>query len=85
VRRCEDALRADDAEAAAAAMTEIDRRLPEGGGEGLAGRVARCRADLALLRQLDKVDQFRWTLVGNKLPSRETVAEKWRSRRPGWT
>jgi eukaryotic-like serine/threonine-protein kinase len=79
VNRCEDALRKDDAVTAAAALTEIDRRLREGGGEALADRVARCRADLALLRGLDSVDQFRWTPVENHLPRGDALAEKWRA------
>jgi tetratricopeptide (TPR) repeat protein len=78
VKRCEYALQADDAETAASALTEIDRRMSEGGGEEFASRVNRCRTDLALLRELDKVDQFRWTPVEGQLPKRSTVVEKWR-------
>ena len=79
VGQCEKALKADDADAAEAALTEIDRRLPEGGGEALAGRIARCRTDHELLVELNHIDQFRWTpVVDNKLPARVVVATKWR-------
>jgi tetratricopeptide (TPR) repeat protein len=66
--RCEAALRADDAGRAAAALAEIDRRLGEGGAEAVRARVDRCRSDLAVLRDLDNIDQVRWTPVENKIP-----------------
>lgn len=78
VGRCEEALRENDANGAAVALDQVDRRLPEGGGEAMTDRVARCRADLAMLRELDAVDTFRWTLVGNKFPDRTEVAARYR-------
>jgi tetratricopeptide (TPR) repeat protein len=79
VGRCEEALRADDADRAAAALAEIDRRLPEGGGEAVVGRAEQCRADLALLRALDDVDTSRWTPLDNKLPNLKQLAGRWRA------
>jgi tetratricopeptide (TPR) repeat protein len=67
--RAETALRDDDDDLAEAALAQIDRRLPEGGGEELAGRAERCRAGLKLLRELDAIDTFRWTPTGGKLPA----------------
>ena len=73
--QCEAALRENDADRATAALGQIDRRLPEGGGEAMADRANRCRADLAVLRELDAVDTFRWTAVENKLPDQAAVAD----------
>jgi eukaryotic-like serine/threonine-protein kinase len=62
IGQCEAALRADDADKAALALRAADGQAAEGGAEGHAGRVDRCRADVALLRDLDRVDDQRWTL-----------------------
>jgi tetratricopeptide (TPR) repeat protein len=59
--RCEDALRAGDADAAGAAMEQIDKRLGEGHGPEFGPRVDRCRTELAMLVALDGVNDFRWT------------------------
>jgi tetratricopeptide (TPR) repeat protein len=77
--RCEQALRDGDADRAEAALSEIDRRLPEGGGEAVRDRAKRCRADLAMLRELDGIDTFRWTWVENRLPDPKVVAARWRA------
>jgi hypothetical protein len=64
VGRCEEALRAGDAGRAALVLGQAERRLAEGGGDELRERMDRCGADLALLRELDAIDTFRWTPVG---------------------
>src|SRR5262249_9984451 len=46
----EAALRADQAEQAAVALEAAERRAAEGGAEELADRLAKCRAELRLLR-----------------------------------
>jgi tetratricopeptide (TPR) repeat protein len=79
VGRCEDALRAGDTRAAAAALAEADRRVPEGGGDDFAGRLARCRADLGVLTEFDRVDQFRWTPDGGKRVPASVLAARWRA------
>src|SRR5262245_27515691 len=61
LKQCEDALRADRKDAAALALGAAERRAADGGAEELAGRLARCRADLELLRKLDRADTLRWT------------------------
>jgi tetratricopeptide (TPR) repeat protein len=66
--QCEEALRASDAAKAQVALEAARKRSAEGGAEGLAERLGRLTADLALLRDLDAVDQFRWTSVENKFP-----------------
>jgi eukaryotic-like serine/threonine-protein kinase len=84
VGRCETALRADDAETAGAAIAEIDRRLPDGGGNELAARIERCRRDLALTKELDQIDIFRWTSVDSKLPANLAVTDQWRETLSGY-
>ena len=51
---------------------------PRAGPRTEAGRLGRLEADLALLRDLDAVDQFRWTPVENKLPDAAAVATRTR-------
>jgi tetratricopeptide (TPR) repeat protein len=63
--RCEAALREGDADRAAAALEQIDRRLPDGGGDAVRDLAERCRAALAVLRELDTIDTLRWTPVGH--------------------
>src|SRR5262249_17864572 len=62
------ALRAGDAAKAAVALDAARKRSAEGGAEQEAPRLGRLAADLDLLRELDAIDQFRWTLVDGKLP-----------------
>src|SRR5262249_10345727 len=61
--QCEHALRADQTARAAVALGAAQQRAADGGAEELAGRLAGCRDDLALLRELDDIDTFRatWT------------------------
>ena len=57
----------EPADRAAIALGAAERRAADGGAEELAGRLARCRADLRLLRALDDTDTFRWT-VADRFP-----------------
>ena len=70
---CENALKAEDAETAHTALIEINRRLPEGGGESSADRLTKCRADLSLLRELNSIDEKTMTLAEGKAPFREVA------------
>jgi tetratricopeptide (TPR) repeat protein/tRNA A-37 threonylcarbamoyl transferase component Bud32 len=79
VRECELALAAGRVDQAALALADADRRMPEGGAAELRMRVERCRADLAILSELNRIDDFRWTPVENKLPEREKKVEQWRA------
>ncbi len=74
----EEALKSDDASKAAVALEAARKRSTEGGAEKEAERLTRLAADLALLRDLDAVDQFRWTAVENKLPDVAAVATRTR-------
>src|SRR5262245_40378320 len=76
--QCEQALRASDAAKAAVALEAARKRSAEGGAETEAGRLRRLESDLALLRALDAIDQFRWTSVDNKLPDPAAVAARTR-------
>ncbi len=78
LNQCEEALRAGDAAKAAVALEAARKRLAEGGAEKEAKRLGRLDADLALLRDLDAVDQFRWTPDENKLPDATAVATRTR-------
>jgi tetratricopeptide (TPR) repeat protein len=77
--QCEAALRADRADQAAVVLGAAERRAADGGAEELAGRLARCRADLELLRELDDIDTWRWTLAGRAFPDGKSEAARWRA------
>jgi tetratricopeptide (TPR) repeat protein len=81
---CEQALRDGDAERAAVALGFIDRRLAEGGDEAARDRAERCRADLAVLRELDGIDTSRWIFVENRLPDPKVVAARWQAAFAGY-
>jgi tetratricopeptide (TPR) repeat protein len=74
VARCEFALKGGDTQDAGEAFAEAERRVPEGGGEELADRLARCRADLATIRELDQIDNLWWTPIDGKVHSQAAVA-----------
>src|SRR5262245_52653126 len=76
--QCEEALRADDAAKAAVALDAARKRSAEGGAEQETERLRRLDDDLALLRDLDAVDQFRWTPVEGRLPDPAKVASRTR-------
>ena len=59
-------LRDGDADQAAVALGEVERRVAEGGGDTVRDRAARCRADLAVLRELDRADTSRWNWVAEQ-------------------
>jgi tetratricopeptide (TPR) repeat protein len=82
--RCEEHLRADEADQAGVALDQSERRAADGGADHLAGRLDRCRADLAMLKRLDAVDTFRWTPVLNRLPDSADVAAQWRAAFAGY-
>ncbi len=74
----EEALRAGDTAKASLALGAARKRATEGGAAEQANRLARLEADLALSRDLDDVDQFRWTPVENKVPGPAAVATRTR-------
>ena len=76
---CGDALRASDADRPEHLLADADQRLPEGGGDHLQDRLTNLQADLAMLRELDAIDLFRWTPIRSKFPTEQMVADRIRS------
>src|SRR5262249_42883838 len=76
--QAEEALRASDAAKAAVALDAAQKRSAEGGAQEEAGRLGRLGADVALLRELDAIDRFRWTWTENQFPDRAAVARRTR-------
>jgi serine/threonine protein kinase/Flp pilus assembly protein TadD len=77
--QCEQALRAERADRAAIALEAALRRSADGGAEEHADRLARCRDDQALLRELDAIDTYRLTLLAGRFPSDAAAAGRWRT------
>jgi Flp pilus assembly protein TadD len=76
--QCDDALRADDAARAAVTLEAAEKRAAEGGADKKASRLARCRDDLAALRDLEATDRFRWTVTDQGFPDAATAAPRYR-------
>ena len=76
--QAEEALKANDAARAAVVLESAKKRSAEGGAEKEADRLKRLDADVALLRDLDAVDQFRWTPDENRFPDPAVVATRTR-------
>jgi tetratricopeptide (TPR) repeat protein len=74
LERFEEALRTNDAAAAASRLAEMER-LAAGGGAGPAD-IARCRAELDLLRELDEIDTLRWTATDGRPPDPAALAAR---------
>jgi Flp pilus assembly protein TadD len=74
----EEALKVGDSARAATALEAAEKRAVEGGADDLAARMERYRADLTMLRALNAIDQFRWTVVKNRYPYPQEVAGKLR-------
>jgi serine/threonine protein kinase len=72
----EEALKAGDASRGKVALEAARKRAAEGGADDLAGRLGALADDLALLRELDAIDQFRWTPSELHFPDPEVVAKR---------
>jgi len=77
--RCEEALRDDETEKAGLALEQAEKRATEDQADALADRLARCREDLDMVRELDAIDNFRWIVVESKFPDAKAVAARWRT------
>jgi serine/threonine protein kinase/tetratricopeptide (TPR) repeat protein len=71
----EDSLRADDEAPAAVQLDLAGRRLAEGGAEDLRPRFDRLSADLAVLRDLNRLDELRWTATAGRVTSDADLAK----------
>jgi tetratricopeptide (TPR) repeat protein len=69
-------LAAGDADRVAPFLTQAAARAAEAGGAH-AARLDRCREAVAVLRELEAVDDFRWTPVESRFPPPTQVAERW--------
>src|SRR5262245_37902785 len=78
LEQAEQAVHAGDAAKAAVALDAAKKRSAEGGAEKEAPRLARLDADLTLLRELDEVDQFRWTWSEDRFADPAAVATRTR-------
>jgi tetratricopeptide (TPR) repeat protein len=75
--QAEAALKAGDAAKAQVALEAAHKRSDEGGAEHEAERLTGLEADLRLVRDLDAVDQFRWTEL-EKVPNEGAMAMRTR-------
>jgi tetratricopeptide (TPR) repeat protein/serine/threonine protein kinase len=76
--QAERALRDGDADKAALALDAAKRRSGEGGAEQEAQRLGRLADDLTLLRELGRVDQFRWIWSENRFVDPAEAARRTR-------
>ncbi|MFO0904018.1 MAG: tetratricopeptide repeat protein [Pirellulales bacterium] len=76
--QAEEALRAGDANRATVILDAARKRLTEGGSDSLVDRRQRLAADLVLLRDLDAIDQLRWTWSGEHFSDPTEVAKRTR-------
>jgi len=74
--RCEEALRAGDGPKARVALEAAESRASEGGADEWALRLDRLRLDLALLNDLEAIENFLWTSVDNEHPKQAAIAAR---------
>jgi tetratricopeptide (TPR) repeat protein len=77
VAECERHLRDENAGKAGLALAEIDRRTLDGGTDDFRDRIERCRTDLAVLRDLDRIDDLRWATKGGHFRGSQGAVEEW--------
>ncbi len=75
--QCEVALKSDDVAKAAVTLEAAEKRAAEGGVDAHASRLARCRADLDMLRELDRIDDLRWTVKEGRERESQDVSKEW--------
>lgn len=61
LKQMEDALRSDDAPKAETLFGQLKDRMAEDGAQPVKARFEHCKTDLEMLRQLNRLDDFRWT------------------------
>jgi tetratricopeptide (TPR) repeat protein len=78
VIQCEEALSVlDDAARAGLALDQAEQRFAEGGADHLKPRLARCRRDYDMLKELDRIDDLRWAVVEGRLQGIERALAEW--------
>jgi Flp pilus assembly protein TadD len=73
--QCEEALKRHNAGAAETPLAEAVRRSADGGGDALRPRFDRCRTDLDMLKELDRIEELYWTVAGDTFQSRAADRE----------
>jgi tetratricopeptide (TPR) repeat protein len=73
----EAALRGGDTERAREMLDQAEKRLAEGNSDDLRERVERCRVDLKMLRQLDRIDDNRWRIAGQQTTRWPVTVGSW--------
>jgi tetratricopeptide (TPR) repeat protein len=75
--RCEDALRATDSRRAEVAINAVEQRAKEGNVEQLAVRLHRVRADVNLLKDLDRIDMLRASVSDGQVRVPAAAVSDW--------
>jgi tetratricopeptide (TPR) repeat protein/tRNA A-37 threonylcarbamoyl transferase component Bud32 len=75
--RAENALRAGDVIRATEALEQTQKWITEGDADDLKEKLARYGIELAMLRELDHIDNDRWTVVDGYLPSNRAMVSNW--------
>lgn len=78
LEQCEAALGTEDLERARVALAAAERQAAEGGTSALTERLARCRTDHQLLRDLNATNAQRWGHLWNLRVSTDQVVGRWR-------
>ena len=76
--QAEDALRDGETSKATVAWEAAKKRVTDGGSVAVTARLRRLEYDLAVVSDLDAVDQFRWTWSEQQLPAPTLVAQRTR-------
>ncbi|MCE9566233.1 MAG: tetratricopeptide repeat protein [Planctomycetes bacterium] len=74
IELCENSLRSEDAENAAAILNGVDTHLIDVRVEAVQDRLDRCRSNLTLLQNLRRIDEFSWMPGDGGLPSKKRLA-----------
>ena len=82
LEQVETALRNDDAVIAPIWLVQTDGRAAEHHGEHLPARQRRCQTDLAMLNELDRINDLRWAVRDGKAVDPTTLATEWRRHSP---
>jgi Tfp pilus assembly protein PilF len=75
--RCDDALRATDSRRAEVAINAAEQRAKEGNVDQLADRLRRCRADVNLLKDLDRIDMLRASVSDGQIRVAAALLPEW--------
>ncbi len=75
--QCEDRLRQGDADRAEEFLAQAEERVAQGGADGAAEHLTRLRAELALLRELDRVHDLEWAVVEGRPTNQERLITAW--------